>query len=446
MVKNNGGYLKISPSTYLVVQGDLENMIGSSVNNGGDIRISGHIINDGISMSMGRTEMDGNTAQNISGSVIINFNDLSLNNSSTGITLSNNINVSNNLTMTDGDLNLNGSTIELGTTGTLVNETADKRIYGSTGVIQATRTLNAPSINNIAGLGLEITSAANLGSTQIIRGHTPQTGTGNTSIERYYDITPTTNTGLNASIDFNYFEVEIAGHLEDNLVSWRSADSGVTWTDIGGTADPANNKVVVSGIDAFSRWTLSDLFSEPLPIELLSFTARLNEENNEANLSWETTTETNSSHFEIEKSKDGINFTAISEVKAMGFSEENVQYRFIDTAPFNITYYRLKQVDLDGSYVYSEVRSVFILQGEKNITLHPNPLTNGAILHVQGLPIDKSISFQIFTLQGKIIYDNVLHNQSNYEILIQNFPSENYIYTIMDKDNIIKSGKLIIAN
>ncbi len=128
---------------------------------------------------------------------------------------------------------------------------------GTSGTITTTRTLNNISSFDAAGLGAKITTSANMGSTTITRGHTEQTGNGNVSSLRYYNITPTNNSSLNATLVFNYNEAELNGITEADLRLFKSTDSGTNWTNEGGIVSAANNYVTKTGVPSFSRWTLA---------------------------------------------------------------------------------------------------------------------------------------------------------------------------------------------
>ena len=214
------------------------------------------------------------------------FNNLTINKAGGDVQLSNNITVNGTLTLTSGDVDLNGKTITLGSSATL-SETAGNTVKGTTGSITTTRSINAPSSNNIGGMGAELTSSADLGSTIITRGHTAQTGDNNTGITRYFDITPTTNTGLNATLVFHYDDSELNSLTESELILFKSTDNGSSWTQMGGTVNTTNNTVTLAGLDGFSRWTLG-ASSSPLPVELTSFTADVRE--NKVMLEWVTAT------------------------------------------------------------------------------------------------------------------------------------------------------------
>ena len=163
--------------------------------------------------------------------------------------------VGTRLLLTSGDLDLNGFTIDLGKTGVLA-ETAGNTVKGSSGSIAAERALKAPTNENIAGLGVEVTSAADLGNTRVTRGHTAQQINGTKSILRFFDISPTNNSGLNATLIFAYDASELNNNTEANLKLFRSIDEGRTWTQEGGTGNTAERTVTLDAVDVFSRWTL----------------------------------------------------------------------------------------------------------------------------------------------------------------------------------------------
>ncbi len=173
--------------------------------------------------------------------------------------------INGTLTVTSGDLDLNGKTITLGATG-LLAETAGNTVTGTSGVITTTRSLNAPLVTtDIAGMGVGIGSAADLGSTVITRGHGTQPVAG-TSIKRWFDLTPTTNTGLNASLKFHYDDSELNSFTESDLELYKSTDVGSTWTLAGGTVNTSLNTIDVSGLNDLSRWSAAGAYTVGVPI------------------------------------------------------------------------------------------------------------------------------------------------------------------------------------
>jgi hypothetical protein len=117
--------------------------------------------------------------------------------------------------------------------------------------------------------------------------------------------------------------------------------------------------------------------AEALPVTLLYFTARQN--NNQVTLHWATASETDNDYFSIEKSRDGQQFNQVGRVAGAGTSVKKLTYQFNDDFPSGgVSYYRLKQVDLDGTFTYSKTVKV-----SSDITsalrVYPNPLTNNEL-------------------------------------------------------------------
>lgn len=187
-------------------------------------------------------------------------------NNPNGFSLNTNMTVNNSLKILNGDLDLNGNTITLGSNASLT-ETAGNTVKGSTGKLTTTRVLNAPSGVNVGGLGSVLTSSANLGSTTVERYHFTPTGSGNQGVTRVYNIVPANNTGLNATLRIYYDDSELNGIPEERLQMVKSPNGNdATWDRFGSTVDPAQNFVELGSISDFSYWSLAD-FDHPLPVE-----------------------------------------------------------------------------------------------------------------------------------------------------------------------------------
>ncbi|WP_158607182.1 T9SS type A sorting domain-containing protein [Pontibacter oryzae] len=115
----------------------------------------------------------------------------------------------------------------------------------------------------------------------------------------------------------------------------------------------------------------------PLPVTLTSFTAKQLQE--QVQLSWSTASEKNSSHFEIMASTDGRQFATIGKVNAAGNSNVSLVYTFKYTpATSEVTYYRLKQVDLDDTFEYSKIIAVTLQERAAENLVYPNPVSGSA--------------------------------------------------------------------
>lgn len=152
--------------------------------------------------------------------------------------------------------------------------------------------------------------------------------------------------------------------------------TGTNWVNQGngGTTGTATNGTIITSaaVTAFSPFTLASTNAEnPLPVELVYFRASLTPEKL-VNLEWQTASELNNDAFEVERSKDGFDFTSIARVNGAGTTATKNDYALLDQFPLSGTsYYRLKQIDFDGTYTYSPVIS--IKRGDDPFTVYPNP-------------------------------------------------------------------------
>ncbi len=141
-----------------------------------------------------------------------------------------------------------------------------------------------------------------------------------------------------------------------------------------------------------------------LPVELVDFRAKIFP--NRINLSWQTASEQENDHFELQRSADGLAFEEIAIVPGAGTSNEPHFYAFADDKPFpGKNYYRLKQVDFDGKYTHSKVVSVnFGSPG--GITLSPT-VANAALM----VSLDKALAadgvWQILDMGGRVLRSGV---------------------------------------
>jgi hypothetical protein len=111
--------------------------------------------------------------------------------------------------------------------------------------------------------------------------------------------------------------------------------------------------------------------SIPLPVSLISFNAVANKNN--IILNWQTTAEFNNHHFEIERSNNGTDFLFIASLPGQGTIDQLTNYNYTDVnAPDGINFYRLKQIDIDGRYKYSNVAAAKI-EYALQLSVFPNP-------------------------------------------------------------------------
>lgn len=150
--------------------------------------------------------------------------------------------------------------------------------------------------------------------------------------------------------------------------------NGSAWENAGQSAinGAAQGSVTSDAVSSFSPFTFGALNTNVLPVELLEFDGEL-DANGHTQLHWLTATEINNDYFTVERSRDGVEFEYVNEIKAAGNSQAVLQYSAVDYNPYEgISFYRLKQTDFDGSYTYSELISISNAT-LKSTVAYPNP-------------------------------------------------------------------------
>ncbi|MEO0726577.1 MAG: M12 family metallo-peptidase [Bacteroidota bacterium] len=140
-----------------------------------------------------------------------------------------------------------------------------------------------------------------------------------------------------------------------------------------------------------------------LPVVWSEFTAEPEKET--VALSWSTEQEQNNEGFYIERSADGRAFEPLQFVAGAGDSDQPQAYFHLDTRPLSGTsYYRLRQVDVDGDQTYSEIREVYLSNGAGDWQIYPNPVGADGRVVISGLPAgDISTYLELFSVDGRLL-------------------------------------------
>lgn len=143
-----------------------------------------------------------------------------------------------------------------------------------------------------------------------------------------------------------------------------------------------------------------------LPVSIFNFGGYV--KNNQAYLNWSTAAESNNKGFYVERSKDAQNFTSIGFVNGAGNTSQITNYTFTDAGvkELNVdkSFYRLKQVDVDGKYTYSNVLSLD-LENTAEFSIYPNPVKNTATVKLY-LDVATTVQLQIFSRDGKLLVNS----------------------------------------
>ena len=280
--------------------------------------------------------------------------------------------------------------------GTVNKLSADNLVFGvtlnNTGIMQGAVTGNPGGFTVPSGL-----VAANTGT--IAPGNGTTSGILTVDPLLFGANTPTLSITLASTGD-------VAGTNYDQAVSSGAITiSGTTLKVVDNTSDPVGTTYTVlsspSGITGtFAATNFSPTIGNltvnattatvqrivPLPLTWGDFNA-LALANNSVSLKWTTLQEENTSHFVVEYSTDGTNFTSIGSVPAAGNTTQTTAYSFVQTNPslHGTDFYRLEEVDLDGKINYSSIRAVSFKNGQVvKVLAIPNPVHDLLQLNVQG--------------------------------------------------------------
>jgi hypothetical protein len=204
----------------------------------------------------------------------------------------------------------------------------------------------------------------------------------------------------------------------------------------------------------YSFWFKSFFFQAPittlLPVTLINWNATF--ANSTVSLKWTTTVERNASHFIIERSFDGSEYSDIAMLFAAGNSEINIDYAYADKVPAGNSgtiYYRLKMVDLDGRSKTSDIRVVRIgtTGSDVKILAYPNPVVNDVRVTIPQNWQGKQVSYQLTNANGQVIKSYTVQNANQTEVIaMSQVPAGMYVVRVVKAGEtavqpIVKSAK-----
>jgi len=199
--------------------------------------------------------------------------------------------------------------------------------------------------------------------------------------------------------------------------------------------------------DATVTTTLLGSFNAPLPVELNSFTAETNAFN--VILNWKTATEINNFGFDVERKITNGDWSKIGFVEGSGNSSSPKSYKFTDNKPIGGSkfIYRLKQIDNDGKYEYSDEIEVEIVPTEFALYQnYPNPFNPSTKIRYQ-LPQESKVIIKIYDILGSEVITllNEKKEPGVYEVEFnaQHLSSGTYIYRIV-ADGFVETKKMVL--
>jgi hypothetical protein len=382
----------------LQVKGNLE-LSGGSFTNNGNVFVSGNLVNNQAmaEADTGALTLDGTAAQTVGGTQTYFTRFLTINNPA-GIVLDNSIKVGARANLLNGivDATNGAAALVIGDTAAVLGVSDERHVNGYV-VKTGTGSFVYPVGDGVRyqPATVELTDNSAGMSVRYFAGDAGTgtfTTTGASSIaleaynnEEYWDLAPKgtatgkviisyddyKNPSITVSENPNVFSV---AHLTGG--NWLNEGHNVTGTLTAGT-------VTSEVISAWSPFTLGAIPEAGLPVTLVSFNAKAVENN--AFVEWQTTSEENASHFEVERSIDARSFQKIGTVAAAGNSNDLQRYNFTDRSFGNqpqTVYYRLRSVDLDGTFSLSRAVSLQPRSAGQYAGVYPNPARKASMVTV----------------------------------------------------------------
>ncbi len=421
-VTNQGTLYVSGSSDIFYVNGSFDNQSTAATTNNGNLYILGDLNNDQPSMATGTGTLllQGSSAQNVNGSQVFNTYNLTSNNSN-GITLNNDLSVGNSHTFSNGLITTSSSNFLIYQNGaTYSGDNDSKHVNGWVKKI-GTQDFDFPVGNTTMERKAGIRS---LSTSSDFQCHyyqtTPNTNlhNGNLAVinpNEYWYIDR--NSGGTAKVYLTWDVLKMAVNIGTTLLSsmqiahfksgmWNGENASAT------TGLLSLNGTVTSGtLSTFSPFTLGSNINV-LPVTYLYFTAT--PQNGKSKLDWATGSENSNDHFEVQRSVDQENWTYIATVASSGVKTGGTYEAFDDAPESGFDFYRIKQVNQDGTFSYSNIayckfskNSLVAENADEDEKVELLNSTNSPSLKIT-TPADWTTShytLEIYNLSGQLVKD-----------------------------------------
>ncbi|WP_167855398.1 right-handed parallel beta-helix repeat-containing protein [Hymenobacter fodinae] len=425
---NNGFGIELVSASNNIISG---NTIGS---NGAGTNVTDDA---GISITSGNNNLiSANTITNNSGDGIVALNGTS-GNRFTENSISGNIglgiDLSANTAATGDDVTLNasGKTATSGANG-LLNFPVITQAKVSNNSLIVTGFAPAGSLVEFFIAAADPTSFGE-GNTYLFNATEGSSADGDTKTSSYNTSTFVPSFDQGSETNANRFLFVFPLGAQTNLSSAKltataTVLSTVNNIQVGNTSEFSGNITVVAG---------------PLPVELVSFVAK--DAGQDAQLTWRTAQELHNDHFVVERSFDGKSFSAVGQVKGQGTTTLATDYRFTDAQvaakAAGTVYYRLKQVDTDGTTSFSSVQVVTFVKAGTTISATPNPASSHAALNLGGLAAG-SYQVTVRDVTGRLVYQGSATGGLAQELPVGQWPAGLYLIQV-NGQAVVKTARLI---
>ncbi|MBD2721628.1 hypothetical protein [Hymenobacter armeniacus] len=420
---NDGATITVQSTGVLYVEGTVLNKAGSALTNAGTVQLTGDLTNQGTLASGGKLLFSGSTNQTFTpGTATVAT--LVLNN--TGATgqrtlgLPADLTIGTSLQLQSGLVRTApAATITLPDGATLSGEGPGQYVQGNLRIIRAAGSgvldFGHGTTLDRTGLGqVSITRTAGLLTDNLSRG-VNFTNASLKGIDRIWTVETAVAPAAPVEVVLQWLADDDNGLTSfASAQAWRADVGSALW----GPASPQRAATVSGSTRSFSfstaalgRLTVSNA-ANPLPVELSAFTAE-HAGDYDGLLRWTTASEKNNDHFDVEASADGLVFRRIGTVKGHGSTAQPQSYQLLDKDlaryAADVVYYRLRQVDTDGSAAFSPMRSLKVAAPlGLAATAAPNPFgDHGTALSVRTATAGPA-TLQLFDALGRVLLRRVL--------------------------------------
>lgn len=339
------------------------------------------------------------------------------------------------------------------------------RFYDNTGKVMVNIADNISPISELA-----LTEVC-VGIDASVQSLTTNLGTQQPYLQRHFSIDPVNNTNTDVTL---YFTTTEFSNLQTACLATPYAFINVNELIVSKFPNGSNNTYTLpntsggeyiiptsSGFDANGYYyltipvsTFSTFYIHPfadvptvLPIELVYFDAKC--DNDKIILEWQTASEKNNHHFEVERSVNAIDFETIESISTKNGNANYLQNYFAyDYTPLSSdSYYRIKQVDNDELFSYSKIitTSCSTLTTKSSIHLYPNPSEDKFYIKLENVP-SEAVYVKIFNTYSSLVYETLWYNlsaNSLYELDIKHLPVGTYFIQLYDAIDMQYHQKMI---
>ncbi len=345
-------------------------------------------------------------------------------NNSGGVALGTSVAVNNALTLMNGLLTLGSNNLTLGPSATIAGSPSVSNMVVADGSgqlikqfsdgVEATHNFTFPVGDNTgtaeySPVTLDFTSgsfsSASAGVKLVNSQHPNPLLPPVDYINRFWTVSQSGISSFSCDTKFKYVDADIVG-TESNLYTLKYDNPN--WVPFG-LVNTATNELSATVTSFSDFWAANEGAG---PVELTSFSASV--KNSVVQLTWKTATEINSLKFDVQRKSGNSEWVKIGEVIAAGNSNSDKNYSFSDKAASGKYQYRIKMIDVDGSYEYSSVVEAEVVQpGEFRLSQnYPNPFNPSTTIDY-ALASDSRVTLELYSLIGEKVAELVNKEQAS---------------------------------